>query len=882
MYAAVFSLFLIATLAFAQSAPKPVRLLTENRVDPIGIDVTAPRLSWNLNWPGAMQQAYQVRAASSAALLEHGFADRWNSGKVVSTKTQGIVFGGSALRSRDVVVWQVRVWSSPDSAAPSAWSDPVVWELGLLNPPDWQARWIVHPTWTFGQPMPVFAKEIDVPQPVKKARLYITGLGNYSATINGTAVTNDVLAPGNTDYSKQVEYAVYDVAGLLAQGPNSIKVELGNGIYNSLATPGRFYGILVPAPSPLKLLAQLELTYEDGATAIVASGPDWLTALGPTTWSSWFGGEDYDARIEPAEWSNAAVSTAPATTTQLAWRAAPPVRVFEKISPAAITQMKSGDYMFDMGVNFAGWQQLRVSGPAGTKVTMRIAEILNSDGSLNLQTMGGAPIYDTYTLSGNGVETWHPKFEYHGFRYLQVSGLPSTPTTETITGYVVRGANDVAGSFTSSNTLLNDTHRIINRAIQSNMISIFTDCPDREKLGWLGDMIGIFGSITSNYDISAYIVTIARNMAEGQTDDGLVPTFVPAYADYSIYGEPFRDDPNWGVAMILAPYEAYRTYGDIQILKTYYPQMRKFLGHLTSKSRGNLLDYGLNDWNSPSQTTPTEVIATYGYYRAAQTLSKVALVLGNQPDSDAYSTLADSIAAAFNAKYLNRANHTYAGGQQAAAAMALDMGIVPFDERRAVLDQLVASIRAAGNHVNTGVVSWLAFIRALSAGGRDDVLFDIATQTTSPSYGFQIAQGATSLTESWDGPLAGDSQNHMMFGALDEWFTASLAGIQQVPVGIAYEELVIKPSIVGGLTHVKGSYRTPQGLVESEWSIMPGGELHLGVMIPGNSTATIYLPAAVGGIVTGGEGAQLLRRESNYAVYSAGPGSYEFLTSRPE
>ena len=875
MPVAAHSLLLFATVALAQGGVMPVRLQTENRVDPIGIDVTAPRLGWKLTWSGAMQQAYQVRAASSAALLERGFADRWNSGKVESTKTQGIVYNGTALRSRDRVVWQVRVWSASDPGTPSDWSDPAIWEMGLLNPTDWQALWIAHPTWTFGQALPVFAKQFDIPQAVKQARLYITGLGNYSATINGASVTDDILAPGNTEYSKQVEYAVHDVTQLLTPGSNTIGVELGNGIYNSIETPGRFFGILVPAPSPVKLIAQLEITFADGSTAVIASGPDWSTTLGPTTWSSWFGGEDYDGRREPgvdlSNWTNTAVSTPPASTTQLAWRAAPPVRVFEKITPVAVTQMKSGAYMFDMGVNFAGWQVLRVSGPAGTKVTMSIAEILNPDGTLNLQTMGGAPIYDTYTLSGSGVETWHPKFEYHGFRYLQVTGLPSPPTSDTITGYAVRGANDAAGSFTSSNPLLNDIHRNINRAIQSNMISIFTDCPDREKLGWLGDMIGIFGSITRNYDISAYIRTITRNMAEGQTDDGLVPDFVPAYADYSIYGEPFRDDPNWGGAMILAPYAAYETYGDIRILQTYYPRMRLFLGHLTSKSRGSLLDYGLNDWNSPIQSPPTELVATYGYYRCALTMSKVASVLGNNQDADTYSALARSIAAAFNAKYLNRTNHTYANGEQAAAAMALDMGVVPPEERQPVLDQLVASIRAAGNHVNTGVVSWQAFIRALSGGGRDDVIYDLATQTTSPSYGFQIAHGATALTESWDGPLTGDSQNHMMFGALDEWFTSSLAGIQQAPGRIGYEELVIKPAIIAGLTNVKGSYQTPQGLVESEWRTS-----QLKVTIPGNTTATIYVPAAASDVITGGDGAQLLRRESAYAVYAAGPGSFEF------
>ncbi len=831
-------LLLLGSVAWAQ----PVRLQTENRVNPIGMDVTAPRLGWNST--NGIQTAYQVRAASSAALLQIGFADLWNSGKVTSGESQNIVYGDAALHSRDRVYWQVRVWSEPDSSTPSDWSAPASFEMGLLSPRDWLAQWISHPTWTYGQPLPVFQQAFVVGQAVRRARLYITGLGMYSATLNGAAVSADILTPGNTDYSKQVEYATYDVTAQLLQGANTIQVGLGNGMYNTVDTPGRFVSLKLPAPSPLKMIAQLEITYEDESTLAVYSGPDWQTALGATVFSSWFGGEDYDARMVPADWTNASLSTPPSPATVLSWRAAPPVRVFETVKPVAVSQVKSGVYLFDMGVNFAGYQQLQVSGPAGTRITLSIAEILNPDGSLNVQTMGGMPIFDTYTLSGNGVETWHPTFVYHGFRYLLVEGLPAAPTADTITGFVVRGANEVSGSFTSSNPLLNSIHTIINRAIQSNMISIFTDCPDREKLGWLGDLNGVFGSITRNYDISAYIRTIARNMAEGQTDTGLVPDFVPAYADYSIYGEPFRDDPNWGDAMILALYNAYLTYGDARLLQTYYPNMKSFLGHLTSKSKRNLLDYGLNDWNIPVQNTPTEIVATYGYYRSAVTLSKIAVLLGNQKDADTYAALATSIASAFNAKYLDLANHTYDTGQQAAMAMALDMGVVPATEQKAVVDNLVASIRAAGNHVNTGVVAWQAFIRALSAAGRDDVLFDVATQTTSPSYGFQIAHGATSLTESWDGPLAGDSQNHLMFGALDEWFTSNLVGIQQAPGSIGYKQLVIKPSVVGGLTSASGTLLTAQGMVAAGWTLNPAGQFELKVTIPGNTTATIVMPDA--------------------------------------
>jgi alpha-L-rhamnosidase len=352
---------------------------------------------------------------------------------------------------------------------------------------------------------------------------------------------------------------------------------------------------------------------------------------------------------------------------------------------------------------------------------------------------------------------------------------------------------------------------------------------------------------------------VVRNMADGQTGLGLVPDFVP---EYVLYDDGFRDDPNWGDAMILTPWSMYETYGDVRTLETYYPNMRRYLDYLTSKSAGNLLDYGLSDWITPDATLPVGVVASYGYYRSAATLSKIAAVLGFMTDAQQYATLAQNIGDAFNALYLDDARHTYAGGgHQAADAVALDMGIVPANQRQGVLDDLIADIRARGNHVNVGIVSLGAVFRALSAAGRDDVIFDIATQTTNPSYGFQVVNGATSLTETWDGAATGQaSQNHMMLGAIDEWFTADLAGIRQAPGTVGYGSLVIRPAVVGDLTHVYGSYRTPNGLVESEWTRDPDGRLTFQVTVPGNTTATVFLPEA--------------RGEAGHRV---GPGRFQFV-----
>lgn len=476
---------LVAAAVLPSSMPaQPYGLQVENLANPLGVNVQAPRLSWMID--GAIQLAYQVQAASSASLLDAGDADLWDSGEVGSGSSNNVAYGGPALVSRQRVVWQVRVWTDGDPSAPSAWSAPAFWEMGLLNDRDWSAQWIAY-----SPEPPVFIHQFSVAAPVQSARLYIAGLGVYEARINGQAVSADVLAPGNTLYRQRVEYAAYDVTALLVSGENAIDVELGNGTYN-LAQPAGRYADIVSAVALIPMLkAQLEITTAGGVQT-EATNSGWRTAWAPTTTSTWWGGEDYDARWAPqgwnlpgadiSGWSLAYLVPAASANFNLTWRGAPGVQVMESLGPVAITQVQPNVYVFDMGVNFAGWYQLQVSGPAGTKVTMRIGEILNSDGTVS-QTTTGSPIFDTYTLSGSGVETWHPKFAYHGFRYLQVAGLPAPPTSETITGFVLRGANAFAGSFSSSNTLLNSIHAIINRAIQSNMMSIFTDCPDREKWG---------------------------------------------------------------------------------------------------------------------------------------------------------------------------------------------------------------------------------------------------------------------------------------------------------------------------------------------------------------------------------------------------------------
>lgn len=736
--------------------------------------------------------------------------------------------------------------------------------------------------------MPLFAKQFTLDAPVRSARLYATGLGIYDARINGRAVSQAVLQPPNTDYHARLVYSTTDVTGLLQEGENALSMRLGAGTSIVPDTPDRYTkwtGVL----GPPKLLAQLEVTYADGRVERIASDPSWRTALGPTTFTHWYGGEDADARLEQpgwdrpdadlSGWKTARETDAPTPGVRLAAQMAPPIQPVGRVPTVKITEPEPGAYLFDLGVNIAGWPELRVSGPAGTTVTLKPGERLGADGLVDQSTMirGGAtypPILDHYTLAGLGEEVWHPNFVYHGFRYLQVTGLPSPPTPQTVSGIVLRAANEESGSFDSSSALLNGIHRIINRAIQGNMYSILTDCPDREKLGWLEETHLVYGAVSRNYDVAAYYRELVRNMVEAQEPSGLVPDIAPQYV---VFSGDVHDEPNWGSAVILAPWQMYRAYGDVDTLRFAYGAMQRYFDYLTSKTKGDLLDYGLGDWAAIDKSTPDGVTASFAYHRAAVTLAKIARLPGHDDDAVRYEAVAGRVATAFNAAFLHADTGTYATGSQASDALALDMGVVPAGLRGAVLEHLVGSIRAAGNHVTVGEIALPSLLRVLSAAGRDDVVYDVATQTSNPSYGYQVVHGATALAEYWDGPTGYGSQNHFMMGALDEWFTAGIGGIRQAEDSVGFRRLEIRPSVVGRLTHAESSYRTPYGEVRTEWR-RAGTTFQLDVAVPPGTTASVEVPLWAGqGGATATAGARPVRTTGDSATFEVGSGTWSFV-----
>ncbi|MEU0598157.1 family 78 glycoside hydrolase catalytic domain [Streptomyces sp. NPDC006393] len=734
--------------------------------------------------------------------------------------------------------------------------------------------------------LPLLAKDFTLPRAVRSARLYIAGLGVYDATLNGEPVGDAVLEPANTTYTRRVQYATYDVTDRLRTGANTLGVALGNGMANVVSTADRYRKLYGNISDP-KLIARLEVTLADGSVRTLTSGDDWRATLGPTTSSNWYGGEDYDARRaiphwdEPdgdrSSWDRAVTVSGPGTEQApavLSARETEPIRNVETLTGKEVDGA-AGSRVFDLGRNIAGWPEITVSGaPAGTGIRIYPAESLKDGHAFQSISNVGAPLWDSYTTGSTHTATWHPDFSYHGFRYLELKGVPEGATV-TVRGRVLRTDNASAGDLTTSDPLINGIHSLIRRAIEGNMMSVLTDCPSREKLGWLEQDQLVFPALAANFDMESQLRKIVRDMADAQTPDGLVPSTVPEYT--SLPGA-YRNDSNWGGAFVLVPWQLYTTYGDLDTLRTYYPRMRQYAAFLEKQVSGGILDYGLGDWFTPDRTFPRAVAGTYGYWRVVDTLARIATVLGDRTAADDYRSKADASVRALSDKYYSTQTGTFGGGGQGAEALALDMGAYPAGERDRLLGHFVSSVEGAGHHLVLGEISLPSAFRVLSAAGRDDVVEKVATQTTSPSYGYQVLAGNTTLGESWDGG-PGQSQNHFMLGAIDSWFTTRVAGIDQTADSVGYRELLIDPAVVGGLTSASGSYRTPYGLARTEWE-RTGDRFRLSVDVPAGSTAEIHVPAA-GGRAEAPQGARLLRSGDTEAVYQVGSGQWRFESVMP-
>jgi alpha-L-rhamnosidase len=660
-----------------------------------------------------------------------------------------------------------------------------------------------------------------------------------------------------------------------------------------------------------RLIARLELTYSDGTTATVSTDPSWRVKHGPTITDNWYAGTDYDARVvqdgwdEPGAdlsddqgWEDSSITSAPSLDTKLVWRQAPPVRVQKTFKPVTVKNVGDGSWSFDLGQNFAGMPQLHIPGgtvPAGTVIKLVPGETASGNGAVSTASAGSATgILDTYTTSGDpDGETFTPQFMYHGFQYVQVYGLPAgfTPDDTTLVGLQTNADVPAGGDVTTSDPLINRIHSMSEYSIRSNMQAIFTDCPTREKLGWLADMIQSMGAIRSNFDVSAYLRGMERQMLESQQPGGLIPGTAPEFPNF---GGGYRDDVNWGGAFILTPYELWKTYGDTDTMREYYAPMQAYLAYVRAQVADGLLVSGLGDWIAGDTTTPKDATGTYGLYMIASDLAEMATRLGHDDDAADYRGLASTLADAFNAKFFNPTTQSYTSagpsgttGSQTLDALPLAMGIVPAGSKEAVLDDLEARIYAyhpgpnkdgngTGPHMSGGEVGLQPTYQVLMDNDRSEVLWDVLQEPSAPSYQNFVAAGRTTIPESWD--MAG-SQNHMILLQIDEWFSAGLAGIQQAAGSQGYDDVVVKPQTVGTLTHVKGDRQTPHGTVASEWTKNEDGTLKLDVTIPANTSAEVWVPTFGKG-AGAPAGATFVRdettSEATYSVYSVPAGSYSF------
>ncbi len=936
-------LFFLFCLLQTSVANIPVNLRCGFRVNPIGMDVQTPDLSWTIQSTpiarGAKQNAYQVLVASSSDLLLKDKGDLWNSGKVRSDRMAQIRYVGKTLVSSKTCYWKVRIWDERGHA--SDWSSEAYWITGILNENDWKAQWIsavgaeafahqyksarsdfnvnrdkpemrenaVSPTVPNYSSM-LLRKEFSVEKKLVRAVMHVCGLGHNELTINGQKVGDQVLAPGWSDYRKTVLYDSYDVTSQLSEGLNAIGLFLSNGMYNIQADSVRYVKFL-NSHGQLRAKAQLQLDYSDGSVKQLITDDSWMVSPGPVTYMNEFGGEDFDARLYPNGWDKPGYSMDGRWFRVLVLQetgallkglscAAPPVKVIETLTPIKIDRLNAQTLVYDLGQNASIMPEIRVHGTKGSSVRIIPAELLKPNGTVDRASVtqdGIRPAWWQYTLESDKPVSWFPKFFYQGCRYLQVELSPASgdsvlPVVEALNGMVVHSSATPIGSFQCSNTLFNQIYSLVRWAQRSNMMSVMTDCPAREKMGWLEQYHLNGPSLRYNFDLLNLFGKSMNDMSDGQLEDGFIPNIAPEYfhAGAEIRNNGFRNSPEWGSSFIIVPWQQYLFSGDVSLIRTYYDRMKRYLGFLDGMAKDHILNVGLGDWYDigpkpawGSQLTPVAFTATAIYYYDYQIMAQMAALLGKSADVQLFETTSDSIRKAFNTAFYNADKGIYSTGSNTTQAMPLFFGLAEPSYRKRLADTLVADIRGRGNAFNSGEVGYRFLLKALAMEGHSDLIYDMNNQTEKPGYGYQIKHGATSLTEKWDAGVGSfGSQNHFMSGQINEWFFNDLVGIGIDPSGAGFRKFIVHPMVVGDLSWVKGSYQSVSGLISVSWK-RENSNFLLDVSIPANTSATIYIPASSVTDVKEGlflaktaKGLKFLRMESGCAIFEALSGSYTF------
>ncbi|UCH62013.1 MAG: family 78 glycoside hydrolase catalytic domain [Fidelibacterota bacterium] len=751
-------------------------------------------------------------------------------------------------------------------------------------------------------PAPLLRKVFDINGKVESARLYVTAGGWPKITLNGQKVGDTALENGFTAYDKRVLYSTYDVTELVQEGSNVIGIELGRGWYG-VTVPNEWYWHMASWHGNPSLRAQLEITFTNGERQIVTTDGIWRTMDGPTTDDSIYGGEHYDARLEPTGWRNIDYnddSWVPATVVagpagKLVAAELEPIKVIDTISPVAITEPRHGTYVFDFGRIFAGWVQLNVSGPAGQTVSMIHAEKLSTEGTVQVASrlIDAQLQTDYYTLAGGGSEQWEPSFCYKGFRYVQVEGFPGTPTRAALVGKIAHSSVELVGTFTCSNDLLNKIQQAARNTILNNLHGFQTDTPTYEKNGWTGDAQASSLAAAINFDMARVWTKWMADFQDAQSAKGEIPEIVPTTSYYGYENTPgwnmtWGPVPSWDAATFILPWDMYRNYGDTRILTEMYDTQKKLVEYTgayinaatnyTYKNPNNLF---LGEYSGRGPVGPVDATAVAYHYLMVEMLAKIADILGKTTDAATYLVLADNIRDAYNARYWDAtqeyyrtvgANGTVQPYAQTQNVLPLAFGLVPEGHETAVVNRLNADIVARDYHLTAGIYGIRYLMTILSDYGYTNTAFRVAAQTTEPSWGWWIANGLSTMLEGWS--LNSRSYDHHYFGSISSWFYQSLAGIRPGEAG--YKTLIIKPCVPAGLEQVCGSINTVRGYVESSWKQASNGKFELHVTVPSNTPTEVWIPSADGDVSVEPAGPEFNRSEDGRAVYSAGSGTYVF------
>ena len=889
---------------FARMSSSPevtvVNLRCEYRTEPLGVDVPHPRLSWELDAGaasvrGIRQGAYQIQAATSREALASGRADLWDTGKVASEQTNQVPYEGKPLGPGQECWWQVRSYDLAGGLL--GVSTPSRWTAGLLEGANWKASWIglqipevTPPT---GRPAVYFRHTFEAAKPVRRALVFGSAMGHFELHLNGRRVGEDYFTPGYTDYQRTLYYNTYDVTALLQDGRNAIGGILADGWHS-----GAIGWKLSRNTHGCQTLfsAQLEIEYEDGTHQRVVTNGNWRVSLGPILETDHLGGCIYDAQKELPGWDTACFDDAGWEPAGLSKKPLPalsaypsePVRKTQELIPQAITEPQPGVFLFDLGQNMVGWARLKLKGAPGQQITVRHGEMLNDDGTLYTANLRLARCTDIYFLKGTAAgEVLEPSFTFHGFRYVEVTGLDSgaSPTPEMVTGIVVHSDLARTGSFECSHPMVNQLFSNIYWGMRGNYLEVPTDCPQRdERLGWTGDAQVFIRTGACMMDVAPFFTKWMVDMEDAQREDGAFADVAPRVGWLLNNG----GTAGWGDAGVICPWTVYQVYGDRRILERHYDAMALWIEYLKNNSKDLIRPAsGYADWLAPFGETPKDLIGTAFFAHATDLMAQTARVLGKTAEAENYEALAAEIRTAFNKAFVSPDGFVQ-GDTQTAYILCLRFRLVPEALRPVLAERLVGQIEKSNWHLGTGFLGVNLLMPTLTEIGRNDVACRLLENTTYPSWGYSIVNGATTIWERWNsytkengfGDVSMNSFNHYAYGSVGEWMFSTLAGIDTD--GPGFRRMVIRPRPGGSITSAKASYHSINGVIATDWHL-DGAKFHLKITIPCNTRATVYVPTkSAESVREGGKplsktgDVRFLRMEVNAAVCEVGSGCYLF------